>query len=192
MISKVIPVEDMPHLADGTPVDIILNPIGVQGRINLGQILENHLGWAAHRIGFRVATPVFDGARQGQIDAELARAWLTDRAWDIMSERAWQLGTELDADPEIDFRLDHLDDDREMQFIYLHEWLQADHYDMARVDSDYAFCPARGSAGVAEGEGIQPGDHPAPGLHPQGDDGGGRSAGGGCRLPGMDPAAVGG
>ena len=139
VISKVIPVEDMPHLADGTPVDIILNPIGVQGRINLGQILENHLGWAAHRIGFRVATPVFDGARQGQIDAELARAWLTDRAWDVMSERAWQLGTELDADPEVDFRLENIDDDREMQFIYLHEWLPADHYDMARVDSDYAF-----------------------------------------------------
>ena len=56
-----------------------------------------------------------------------------------MSERAWQLGTELDADPEVDFHLENLDDDREMQFIYLHEWLPADQYDMARVDSDYAF-----------------------------------------------------
>ena len=139
VISKVIPVEDMPHLEDGTPVDIILNPIGVQGRINLGQILENHLGWAAHRIGFRVATPVFDGARQGQIDAELARAWLTDRAWDIMADRAWQLGSELAAVEEIDFQLEDLDDDQEMHFIYLHEWLPAEHYDMARVDSDYAF-----------------------------------------------------
>ncbi|MGD8857648.1 MAG: DNA-directed RNA polymerase subunit beta, partial [Chloroflexota bacterium] len=64
VISKIVPIEDMPFLADGTPVDIILNPIGVPGRMNLGQILETHLGWAADRLGFRAVTPVFDGANE--------------------------------------------------------------------------------------------------------------------------------
>jgi DNA-directed RNA polymerase subunit beta len=62
-------------------VDIILNPLGVPGRMNIGQILEAHLGWAASRIGFRAETPVFDGAKEEEIEAELARAWLIDRAW---------------------------------------------------------------------------------------------------------------
>ena len=82
VISKVVPVEDMPFLADGTPVDIILNPLGVPGRMNIGQILETHLGWAADRLGFRAITPVFDGADEEEIEAELARAWLIDHAWD--------------------------------------------------------------------------------------------------------------
>src|SRR5947209_8370818 len=64
VISKILPVEDMPYLPDGTPVDIILNPIGVPSRMNLAQLLETHLGWAAQRLGFRVATPVFDGAHE--------------------------------------------------------------------------------------------------------------------------------
>ncbi len=133
VISRVIPVEDMPHLADGTPVDIILNPIGVQGRINLGQILENHLGWAAERIGFKVSTPVFDGARQEQIEAELARAWLTDRAWQVVDERAWEWIAELGI-PESE-----LEAHAEVHFIYLTHWLPADSYDMDRVLVDYAF-----------------------------------------------------
>jgi len=54
-----LPVEDMPFLEDGTPVDIILNPLGVPGRMNIGQVLEVHLGWAAKRLGFRALTPVF-------------------------------------------------------------------------------------------------------------------------------------
>ncbi len=81
VISKVVPVEDMPFLPDGTPVDIILNPLGVPGRMNIGQILEAHLGWAAWRLGFMAETPVFDGAKEDEIEAELARAWLIDRAW---------------------------------------------------------------------------------------------------------------
>ncbi|MBC7317406.1 MAG: DNA-directed RNA polymerase subunit beta, partial [Chloroflexi bacterium] len=89
VISKVVPVEDMPYLEDGTPVEIILNPLGVPGRMNLGQVFETHLGWAAQRLGFRVMTPVSDGATEDEIAAELARAWLIDRAWYDLGERAW-------------------------------------------------------------------------------------------------------
>jgi hypothetical protein len=65
VISRIVPVEDMPFLPDGTPVDIILNPLGVPARMNIGQVLETHLGWAAERLGFRAETPVFDGATEG-------------------------------------------------------------------------------------------------------------------------------
>ena len=80
VVSRIMPVEDMPYLPDGTPVDVILNPIGVPSRMNLGQVLETHLGLAAHRLGFRAETPVFDGATDGDIRDALARAWLLDRA----------------------------------------------------------------------------------------------------------------
>ncbi len=76
VVSRVLPVEDMPFLPDGRPVDIILNPIGVPSRMNIGQIMETHLGWAAARLGFRVATPVFDGASEEQIKDALERAGL--------------------------------------------------------------------------------------------------------------------
>jgi DNA-directed RNA polymerase subunit beta len=76
VISRVLPVEDMPFLPDGTPVDIILNPLGVPHRMNIGQILETHLGWAAERLGYKVATPVFDGASEDMIHTELERAGL--------------------------------------------------------------------------------------------------------------------
>jgi len=62
VISKILPVEDLPYLPDGTPVDIILNPLGVPSRMNVGQILETHMGWAAEKMGIHVSTPVFDGA----------------------------------------------------------------------------------------------------------------------------------
>ncbi len=62
VISKIVPVEDMPFMADGTPVQILLNPLGVPSRMNVGQVLETHLGWAASALGLKVATPVFDGA----------------------------------------------------------------------------------------------------------------------------------
>jgi len=86
VIAKVLPEEDMPYLEDGTPVDIVLNPLGVPSRMNLGQILETHLGWAAHMLGMNVATPVFDGAHSEDIaewlqDAGLpsdGKAWLRD------------------------------------------------------------------------------------------------------------------
>jgi DNA-directed RNA polymerase subunit beta len=74
VISKILPVEDMPFLADGTPVDIVLNPLGVPSRMNVGQILETHLGWAAKHLGFRAVTPVFDGASEQDIEAVLQKA----------------------------------------------------------------------------------------------------------------------
>jgi DNA-directed RNA polymerase subunit beta len=80
VISLIAPAEDMPFLPDGTPVDIILNPIGVPSRMNLGQVLETHLGWAAEMLGLKVLTPVFDGASDAEIEDALARAWIAQRA----------------------------------------------------------------------------------------------------------------
>ncbi len=68
VISKVVPMEDMPFLADGTPVDIVLNPLGAPSRMNLGQVLETHLGWAAKKMGVRFATPVFDSLSEERIE----------------------------------------------------------------------------------------------------------------------------
>jgi DNA-directed RNA polymerase subunit beta len=76
VIAKILPAEDMPFLPDGTPVDIILNPLGVPSRMNIGQILETHLGWALHAKGLKAATAVFDGATEGQIQQELKEAGL--------------------------------------------------------------------------------------------------------------------
>src|SRR5258708_32027778 len=67
VISRIVPEEDMPFLADGSPVDILLNPLGVPSRMNVGQILETHLGWAAQRLDFKAITPVFDGASEEEI-----------------------------------------------------------------------------------------------------------------------------
>ena len=85
VIARILPVEDMPYLADGTPVDIILNPIGVPSRMNVGQVLETHLGWAAGALGFRAVTPVFDGADDAGIEDALGRAWLAVEADAIKS-----------------------------------------------------------------------------------------------------------
>jgi DNA-directed RNA polymerase subunit beta len=78
VIAKILPAEDMPYLPDGTPVDIILNPLGVPSRMNIGQILETHLGWALHAKGESAATAVFDGATEEQIRKELVDAGLPD------------------------------------------------------------------------------------------------------------------
>ena len=80
VVSNIVPLEDMPYLADGRPVEIILNPIGVPSRMNIGQILETHLGWAADTLGYRALTPVFDGASDEQIQDQLAIAWLAVQA----------------------------------------------------------------------------------------------------------------
>ena len=74
VISRIVPIEDMPYMQDGTPVDIILNPLGVASRMNLGQILETHLGLAAHTLGYRVASPALDGVSEEHIHSELERA----------------------------------------------------------------------------------------------------------------------
>jgi len=76
VIARILPEEDMPYLPDGTPVEIVLNPLGVPSRMNVGQILETHLGWAAHALGLYFATPVFDGATETEIKNWLDRAGL--------------------------------------------------------------------------------------------------------------------
>ena len=76
VISRIMPEEDMPFLPDGRPVDIVLNPLGVPSRMNIGQVLETHLGWAAHALGIHVATPVFDGATEEDIKQTLEKAGL--------------------------------------------------------------------------------------------------------------------
>lgn len=78
VISQVRPVEDMPYLKDGTPVDIILNPLGVVSRMNLGQILETHLGWAAEKLGYRALTPSLDSVKEEEIRQELKKANLPE------------------------------------------------------------------------------------------------------------------
>jgi DNA-directed RNA polymerase subunit beta len=78
VIAKILPAEDMPFLPDGTPVDIVLNPLGVPSRMNIGQILETHLGWALHEKGLKAATAVFDGATEHDIRRELAEAGLPE------------------------------------------------------------------------------------------------------------------
>ena len=76
VIAKILPKEDMPFLADGTPVQILLNPLGVPSRMNVGQILETHLGWAGMKLGFQAITPVFDGASEDDINDVLVKAGL--------------------------------------------------------------------------------------------------------------------
>ena len=133
VISQIVPIEDMPFLDNGRAVDIILNPLGVPGRMNIGQVLETHLGWAGHRLGFRTMTPVFDGADEQEIAAELARAWLIDQAWDDIMERAW---TWLKAQ---DYPLESLIDDEEARLIYVASWLAPKGYDVDRLRDDRIF-----------------------------------------------------
>src|SRR5438105_4173461 len=76
VVSRIMPAEDMPYMPDGTPVDIVLNPLGVPSRMNLGQVLETHLGWVAATLGIKIATPVFDGAPMATIVKELEKAGL--------------------------------------------------------------------------------------------------------------------
>jgi DNA-directed RNA polymerase subunit beta len=76
VISRILPEEDMPYLPDGTPVEIVLNPLGVPSRMNVGQVLETHLGWAARALGVHFATPVFDGATESEVKDQLEKAGL--------------------------------------------------------------------------------------------------------------------
>ncbi|MBI3170906.1 MAG: DNA-directed RNA polymerase subunit beta, partial [Chloroflexi bacterium] len=133
VVSKVVPVEDMPFLENGVPVDIILNPLGVPGRMNIGQVLEVHLGWAAKRLGYRAVTPVFDGASEEQIEAELARAWIVDQAWKEAGIRAWEWLKEQEYDPTT------IEDDDEVRRLYLEGWLDKRRYDIYSLnDPAYA------------------------------------------------------
>jgi DNA-directed RNA polymerase subunit beta len=94
VIARIVPEEDMPYLPDGTPVEIVLNPLGVPSRMNVGQILETHLGWAAQALGLHFATPVFDGATEKDIKAQLKQANLPSsgkvQLWDGISGLAFE------------------------------------------------------------------------------------------------------
>jgi len=116
VIALVAPVEDMPFLPDGTPVDIILNPIGVPSRMNIGQVLETHLGWAAQALGFKVLTPVFDGADDAAIVDTLARAWLAQKAGAV--------------------NLNHANKAPAVQLELAKAWLKSHGYDGDKVFSD--------------------------------------------------------
>ena len=87
VIARILPEEDMPYLPDGTPVEIVLNPLGVPSRMNVGQILETHLGWAAHALGLYFATPVFDGATEAEIKKWLEEAGLPQGRQDAALRR---------------------------------------------------------------------------------------------------------
>ena len=132
VISRVVPVEDMPFLPDGGPIDLILNPLGVPGRMNIGQILETHLGLAAGSLGFRAITPVFDGADEKEIEAELARGWLVEQAWTDVTQRAW------DWLKEQEYPLEDLADDAEARLFYVSAWLDSlkKRYDLERLSLD--------------------------------------------------------
>ncbi|MCK5634366.1 MAG: DNA-directed RNA polymerase subunit beta, partial [Anaerolineales bacterium] len=134
VISKVVPVADMPYLSDGTPVDLILNPLGVPGRMNIGQILEAHLGWAADRLDFRAVTPAFDGANEEEIEAELARAWMMDHAWQVIADRGWEWVKETGNYDE-----DVFVDDDEVRRLYLENWLGGKGYELDLLATDIRY-----------------------------------------------------
>jgi len=97
VIAKIMPEEDMPFLEDGTPLDILLNPLGVPSRMNVGQILETHLGWVAKVLGFNAISPVFDGATEDDVQK------LTAEANELMRERAAELKENNQVPPEDEF-----------------------------------------------------------------------------------------
>jgi len=88
VIARIVPEEDMPFMEDGTAVDVLLNPLGVPSRMNVGQILETHLGWAAKVLGFQAVTPVFDGATETQVHSAVAEANDHVEAISIITRRA--------------------------------------------------------------------------------------------------------
>ncbi|HKA06604.1 MAG TPA: DNA-directed RNA polymerase subunit beta, partial [Gemmataceae bacterium] len=114
VISKVLPEEDMPYLADGTPVDILLNPLGVPSRMNVGQILETHLGYAAAKLGFKAITPVFDGATEEEIRNSLKEAGYSDSGKSVLYDG--RTGERFDQEVTVGYiymlKLHHLVDDK--------------------------------------------------------------------------------
>jgi DNA-directed RNA polymerase subunit beta len=114
VIARILPEEDMPFLPDGTPVEIVLNPLGVPSRMNVGQILETHLGWAAQALGLYFATPVFDGATEAEIKSALAQANLPGsgktRLYDGMSGEPFE--QEVTVGYIYMLKLSHLVDDK--------------------------------------------------------------------------------
>jgi len=114
VVSTIVPEEDMPYLPDGTPIDIILNPLGVPSRMNLGQILETHLGWAANALGRHIATPVFDGASLEDIKSALREAGLPESGKSVLYDG--KTGERFDREVMVGFiymlKLSHLVSDK--------------------------------------------------------------------------------
>ena len=114
VVSRVLPKEDMPYLPDGTPLDIVLNPLGVPSRMNIGQVLEVHLGYAAQALGWKVATPVFNGANEETIRATLKQAGLREDGKSEMYDG--RTGEKFDNDVTVGWvyflKLHHLVDDK--------------------------------------------------------------------------------
>ena len=114
VVSRVLPQEDMPFLPDGTPLDIVLNPLGVPSRMNIGQVLEVHLGYAAHALGCKVATPIFDGATYEDIQAELVKAGLDPEGKSVLYDG--RTGEPFDNKVTVGYvyflKLHHLVDDK--------------------------------------------------------------------------------
>ena len=114
VVAKVVPAEDMPYLEDGTPIDMILNPLGVSSRMNIGQIFETHMGWAAKALGFNVATPSFDGVSMEQMQAELKKAGLPEdgksQLYDGKTGEPFQERTTVGY--KYMLKLDHMVDDK--------------------------------------------------------------------------------
>jgi DNA-directed RNA polymerase subunit beta len=127
VIARILPAEDMPYLEDGTPIDVLLNPIGVPSRMNVGQVLETHLGWAVHELGYRAISPVFDGATGEAIEDALARAWLGMQAGALRlhanDERSHDYGEHLDLPA-------------------LQRWLSEKGYDTSEIMDDSKTGPA--------------------------------------------------
>ena len=114
VVSRVLPEEDMPYLPDGTPVEIVLNPLGVPSRMNVGQILETHLGWAAKALGIQVASPVFDGAAEKEIKDLLKKAKLpvSGQSQLIDGKTGEQFGSPVTVGYMYVLKLHHLVDDK--------------------------------------------------------------------------------
>ncbi|MCH7686447.1 MAG: DNA-directed RNA polymerase subunit beta, partial [Planctomycetes bacterium] len=114
VIAKILPQEDMPFLPDGTPIQIMLNPLGVPSRMNVGQILETHLGWAGSKLGFRAMTPVFDGATEKEINEALVEAGLPSHGKTRLIDG--RTGEEFEQETTVGFiymlKLHHLVDDK--------------------------------------------------------------------------------
>ncbi len=114
VISRIFPVEDMPYLADGTPVDIVLNPLGVASRMNLGQILETHLGMAAKKLGYRAVSEVFVGATEEEISAELKKAGYPENGKFVIYDG--KTGKRFDQEATVGYiymlKLNHLVEDK--------------------------------------------------------------------------------
>ena len=132
VVSRILAEEDMPYLADGTPVDMILNPIGVPSRMNLGQVLETHLGKAAQGLNYRAVTPVFDGATDDVIEDSLARYWFAEMADAVDAGFA-------DGSPAIDYAT-------------VGQWLEKKHSELLDQSSRFE---EQGQGLLARGDGYQ-------------------------------------